>query len=64
MIDFKLSKKASKTSTIIGAPHYMAPEIMEGKGYNESVDLWSLGICLYEFVCGGVPFGEDSEDPF
>jgi cGMP-dependent protein kinase len=37
----------------------MAPEIIVGKGYGLAVDLWSLGIILYEFVCGGVPFGED-----
>jgi cGMP-dependent protein kinase len=42
----------------------MAPEIMNGKGYNLKCDLFSLGVCMYEFLCGGVPFGEDSEDPF
>lgn len=42
----------------------MAPEILTGKGYNTLCDLWSLGVCLYEFVCGGVPFGEELEDPY
>ena len=42
----------------------MAPEIMSGKGYSFTVDIWSIGICLYEFYCGGVPFAEDAEDPF
>lgn len=23
-----------------------------------------LGVCLYEFICGGLPFGEEEEDPF
>ena len=53
-----------KTYTLLGTPHYMAPEILEGKGYSYTVDLWSTGICLYEFMCGLVPFGEDSENPF
>ena len=42
----------------------MAPEIISGKGYSFSVDLWSIGICLYEFICGGVPFAEDVDDPY
>lgn len=42
----------------------MAPEILTGAGYTYSVDLWSIGVCLYEFMCGGVPFAEDIEDPY
>lgn len=53
-----------KTFTIIGTPNYMAPEILAGKGYTYSVDLWSLGVILYEFMAGFVPFGEDAEDPY
>ena len=53
-----------KTFTIIGTPTYMAPEILAGKGYTYNVDLWSLGVILYEFLAGYVPFGEDAEDPF
>ncbi|CAK56806.1 unnamed protein product (macronuclear) [Paramecium tetraurelia] len=67
LIDFgtaKLNQPGQKTFTIIGTPHYMAPEVISGKGYNQMVDLWSVGVILYEFVCGGLPFGEDAEDPF
>lgn len=42
----------------------MAPEVISGKGYNYMADLWSVGVCLYEFICGGLPFGEEAEDPF
>ena len=42
----------------------MAPEIIAGKGYNHSVDLWSIGICLYEFMCGEVPFANNLTDPY
>lgn len=53
-----------KTFTILGTPHYMAPEIFSGKGYTFKADLWSIGVCLYEFMCGMVPFGEEAEDPY
>lgn len=59
-----LKSKNGRTYTIIGTPHYMAPEILTGKGYTYSVDLWSIGICLYEFMCGNVPYAEDADDPY
>lgn len=67
MIDMGTSKpcpSGTKVFTIIGTPHYMAPEVINGKGYNQMADLWSVGVCLYEFICGGLPFGENAEDPF
>merc|ERR1719401_2397071 len=67
IIDFGVSKKLgereSRTFTMVGTPHYMAPEIMKGKGYGLEVDLWSLGIMLYEFVCGALPYANDEEEP-
>ncbi|CAG2114069.1 unnamed protein product [Medioppia subpectinata] len=41
----------------------MAPEIIKGVKYNQSVDFWSFGILLYEMVCGSSPFhGTDEEE--
>ncbi|CAE7598196.1 Pkg21D, partial [Symbiodinium necroappetens] len=67
LIDFGIAKKLpegeSKTFTMIGTPHYMAPEVMRGHGYGTEVDLWSMGVMLYEFVCGYLPFADDLDDP-
>ena len=43
---------------------YMAPEIIVGKGYSYEIDLWSIGIMMYEFMAGELPFGEDLDSPF
>ena len=64
IIDFGTVKEIQdRTSTIIGTSHYMAPEITKGEGYSFQVDIWSIAICMYEFFCGKLPFGEEYEDP-
>ena len=64
MIDFGTVKEVpDRTSTIIGTPHYMAPEVIMGEGYSFTVDYWSIAVCMYEFICGAVPFGENAEEP-
>lgn len=58
MIDFGTAKVLTDyTSTVIGTPHYIAPEILKGKGYSLSCDFWSVGICMYEIFFGMYPFG-------
>lgn len=65
LIDFGTAKFLNgRTFTITGTPHYMAPEVILGKGYGLAVDMYSLGVMLYEFVCGGLPFGEEEEEPY
>ena len=43
-------------NTICGTFEYMAPEIIKEKSYDKSVDIWSLGIVLYELTHGFTPF--------
>ena len=58
MIDFGTAKVLTNyTSTIIGTPHYISPEILQGKGYSLTCDFWSMGICMYEIFYGTYPFG-------
>ena len=53
-----------KTYTIVGDPHYLAPEVIKRGGYSFPSDYWSLGIILYESLCGQVPFGEHEDSPY
>ena len=63
IIDFGTAKQIEdKTKTTLGTPHYMSPEMILGKGYSFEVDYWAIAICMYEFICGEVPFGDDLED--
>ena len=47
--------------TMIGTPHYMAPEVYTGKGYTFLADLWSLGVISYLLLSRVLPF-DDEED--
>ena len=42
--------------TFCGTFEYMAPELLNNKPYNQSIDIWSLGILLYEMLHGYSPF--------
>ena len=51
--DFGVAKVMSsqiKAKTVIGTPHYISPEICEGKPYDEKSDIWALGCILYEMA--------------
>ena len=42
-------------------PHFFAPEILKGKSINETVDLWSLGVIIYDLYFNEFPYPGDSE---
>lgn len=61
MIDFGIARRITNTryGPLKGTPMFMAPEMILGKGHTTVADLWSLGICLYEFVIGHFPFASN-----
>jgi len=57
--DFGLSKDfggGSRLQTSCGTPDYVAPEVLSGSPYDNSVDIWSTGVISYILLCGFPPF--------
>ena len=51
-----------KRKTVCGTPIYLAPEIIKEEGHDEKVDVWCIGVLLFELITGNVPFqGNDLE---
>jgi serine/threonine protein kinase len=44
------------TLTVCGTPLNMPPEVLKGQAYNNQVDVWSLGVVLFELLTGFAPF--------
>jgi len=56
------SKRLTKVGAFIGTPSYMAPEQFKNKPLDIRVDLYSLGVVMFEILTGDVPFDGESPD--
>lgn len=61
LADFGFSKKVNyddlRLNTQCGTPLNMAPEVLNGEEYDYKIDIWSLGVIMFELLIGTTPFG-------
>jgi len=54
--------KKGKRPRVVGTADYIAPEILRGEKHTFRLDFWSLGIMVYEFLTGALPFNDETPE--
>jgi hypothetical protein len=65
IMDFGLSKIVGPNDTLhegYGTLSYVAPEVLLRTPYNKEIDIWSMGIILFQMLCGKLPFTGNKEE--
>ena len=58
IIDFGSITEIFSIASTAGTPSYLAPERFTGNAINEKTEIFSIGVTLYEALCGSYPYGE------
>ncbi|CAF0756325.1 unnamed protein product [Rotaria sordida] len=64
LADFGWSAESTSTckrTTLCGTLDYLPPEMLNGNGYDEKIDLWCLGVLTYEMIIGKPPFDSQTQ---
>lgn len=62
---YDVEPRLSRSLSFVGTEEYIAPEVIEGKSQSAAVDWWTVGVLLFEMVCGLTPFyGRDRTETF
>ena len=49
-------QERDRRKTLCGTIDYLAPEMVSGQDYSAPIDMWSVGCCAFELLCGTAPF--------
>lgn len=62
MCDFGFAAILGERKTLCGTYEYMSPEMIQNRPYDYKIDIWALGILLFELIAGHAPFRGDKPE--